>query len=1734
MEGAPMPRRTSQRSRYSLPVRYLAIFLASSLLPMPALATPPPGPSLASRNGRLSTHALSVVRPAPTSSGAAVAAQTATPTPNRFTCSQFDPNAYPILTHRNAEADKWGDITVAQPKIWQFERVSALLDGLLRDVEGISLGDLTQLDPSQQNAAALKFVQSALEVGVQYDQAGAVNAANTLNNYKEVNASQTQQLNQYNTYMMTLTSERDRLAAQYSAASNEVNALQAMKAAGTLTPAQQAQLDEATSRQASTNASLASVNSLITGAGPAPTLTAPPTVTGTSVQKPASGSDMSSSLMGFSEMLKSLPAGIQKNLDAALSAPSYPATKKLDNFITLLYERLAREISVLQDDLTRDPENVAFLLQFDVGLYPSKKSKNHVARVEFNLDCPGCKVYSLYPGQSSYNVANYSGSSKRTTLWGNVLTLIGFGLSASYRRQEDMLSGSLVQSVYTAGFQNGTLYDRDPRSHDAVDGNRAEQSFGWYYGAAPFEELVTPGIHTTFAMITVPRDLIYKTEDRFGNADACMPFHIDAAWASRNDPVAQDGYFSVVGRNAKVLAAPFYWPTRDPLVNPNGPPGYSTQPTPENPRDGSEADAVHIPALGQSNGPPPNGDMLRPPSYNPSVLTMMTSVPLPTSLEGYSLIARREKQKLHVLRMEYYTVYDQPDSGSSATVVQTAVQTNTQSTNAVTGQTSGQTTSQMTGTTVTTGKADANAPSSATLTSNPLQCAKGKCAPILLKLDRPIDPNLVVTVRGEQLPRVRDWRGRATSLLPPAQSGTDLSGAASSAGSLTMSQLELTRGLLESDKFAPNTWFALNSHELLINISVEVAQESEFPIIQLADPSGSVTIPHDLRQSFTELVLDNFRLKPQTEFSIQKEIGRQNWRDSDDRLCPNGAAATDGCVFGRYGRFDAAISSGPFPFSTFLPLFSPEPASRNFYATIDDTGNNLEIGFLGRSAAQLAADKTPHFDWLSAQTRVILEDRDQDFAWSLSCEVRGDVLNCRIPREEISRAYLNFLRACPDDEVCPGLETDRQSLVGSLDYEVRTLADSAYCRDLTVDDFIGRQQGGATLPACTKALPQNQPDATKLTGALAYQETLKQARTRYLGKSVDLQGFRNAFAATMQVWIEQADSEGKNVFYSREPARLGFFPISSDYWGRIPFQPWIFKEADGDTVTIQECNYLPNAAQKNILVYFSGLKLSNVVGPALGPPSRPGWIYVDSDTLYCGKLRLATAALAVDPLQINMEFPGQPPPVIPCPPPSKETIEGKVSLGSGPCPPDNPRPIRTTIAIPRFRIGPNFRQNEIHRFPDLRTYSASSSTTSGMTAQTSAAVKETNYSTSWRLAIPVDHTTCSDGIELPEGSPIKKEWRNGFTPLTACEGLKDPASVCPKDSSTGNDPRCKSFSLWKAGEDAGRLNLYLEIPKASLMQLAGRVNVVRTSSDGAKWVVGVLPDLRRLLLPSRLTLDSLSATQFVLRGEHAEEIDAVAMRISSDKPAHTFPTAPGVDFALVTLPAAPASDAKSGDTTGGAGGSTNSMQINVGTTKDNTATITVNTNNSTTPKPAAPPDNKTKSSSPSDETSKDSKSLAAGSYTVIPLIQVDSVPPDLTALKASAATAAKDVVSAQSDVDKAKKAIADAKGQPAKTPAKLGTALNDAQSKLTEKKTAATAAANAVKAAKPTPIYMPLNVTDEKGKELIFTVADTKKPAPTTPATTPPPTTTCVAPCLMMPCVASCPAPAPAAAPKAP
>ena len=315
-----------------------------------------------------------------------------------------DPSAH----EAREQSEKWGDITVAAPKIWQYERVNTYLDGLLRDVEAVSLADLTQLDPNAQNAGAIKFIQSALEIGVQYNQAVGANNALALEAWKAQTQLQLQQIQTNSANLQALQASRTSVIQQLAQAQASLNNLQAIPAGGTaLTQGQSAQVSALQTQISNLNSELASLNTAIQSASAMPTLPPPPTLAVPTISGPASGTNVSSTFSGLGEYLSKLPSGIQSELTAALQAPNYPATKRMDSFMTLLYERMAREISALQDDLMRDPNTVAYLVQFDVGLHPASRTKNHIARVEFRLDdssCPGCKVYSIYPGQSSYNV----------------------------------------------------------------------------------------------------------------------------------------------------------------------------------------------------------------------------------------------------------------------------------------------------------------------------------------------------------------------------------------------------------------------------------------------------------------------------------------------------------------------------------------------------------------------------------------------------------------------------------------------------------------------------------------------------------------------------------------------------------------------------------------------------------------------------------------------------------------------------------------------------------------------------------------------------------------------------------------------------------------------------------------------------------------------------------------------------------------------------------------------------------------------------------------------------------------------------------------------------------------------------------------------------------------------------------------------------------------------------------
>jgi hypothetical protein len=838
-------------------------------------------------------------------------------------------------------ADQWGDISIAQPKIWQYERVNTYLDGLLRDVEGVSLTDLTQLDPNAQNAGAIKFIQSALELGVQYNQQIGASNSIAMQSWQSQYQNQQQQLAQYNSNMQNLQSQQSSLVQQMVAQSTIITNLQNIQASGTaLSASQSSALSGAQQSMSNLQTALTSVNSAITSAGAPPATPAAPALQAPTVQQPASGTSMSSTFYGLQDLLGKLPQGMQNELTSALQAPSYPATKRLDSFITLLYERLAREVSALQDDVMRDPNNEAFLLQFDVGLYPSSRAKNHMASVEFKLNkknCPGCKIYSIYPGQSSYNVANYEGLSKRTSLWGALQFLSGFGISGAYSRQEDTLHGSLVQSVYTSGFQDTEHIGSAAQTGVGENGERiasAEEGpsyerFGWNYGAAPFEMYVTPGIRSTFAVLTVPRDLIANTQEKNisnqGPQSSCFYLGVEANWALHDNPHFNRAHYL----------------------------------------DGKK--------------------YLSPDRHSTVRKTIAISLPGTAGTEKLPRAIRNEPQRLHVVSFEYNTVYSPPPPDSPSTLPPAAVPTPPAS------------------------------PPVAAPVNHENGCNSKQCAEVLIALDQPIDPNLVVTVNGTVLERVRDWRGRATSILPPAESLSDATtpgtGATSQPAPHTLARTG--PGILEADQIGPDTWYALDSHRLLLIISNAIVPDEEFPTIRLADPSKKVaSLPQDLDEGISELLVNGFH------FSAR---GGQQF----DQFLTNRMVGSFAPVRQIDSIWSTLQPAGPYSYDTFLPLFLEDPEPENFWASLGETGHQILVGFAPDPLDRAAKLGHHRHTWLAARDQVVIEDRDLDLAWSLSCGPQGEELVCDLPQKEIQAAYEIAAEKCGwkqgPSPTCPGV-----------------------------------------------------------------------------------------------------------------------------------------------------------------------------------------------------------------------------------------------------------------------------------------------------------------------------------------------------------------------------------------------------------------------------------------------------------------------------------------------------------------------------------------------------------------------------------------------------------------------------------------------------------------------------------------------------------------------------------------
>jgi hypothetical protein len=755
---------------------------------------------------------------------------------------------------------------------------------------------------------------------------------------------------------------------------------------------------------------------------------------------------------------------------------------------------------------------------------------------------------------------------------------------------------------------------------------------------------------------------------------------------------------------------------------------------------------------------------------------------------------------------------------------------------------------------------------------------------------------------------------------------------------------------------------------------------------------------------------------------------------------------------------------------------------------VGETGDDLLVGFMPPAPEKAGAQKPAHYNWLEARTQVILEDRDLDLAWSLSCDAQGDLLSCRLPRQEVSRAYLNYLRACPTRETCPAFDLRGLSLLRSLEktyqfslqnnlvqlspeHPDQSSAQSAESAQLprSIHGGDGWAIRSANTSSSPIALGQETNPASKQKKQMAGKQVTweQMSRIDLLSKLPDLRKFRDAFVSTLEIWVEQSDPQGNEVFYSAEPARINLLPLSDNYWEEdAQFRPWHFKNADKDNVIFEECNYLPGGSQSRVSVSI------------LGEPSWSGWHRLDtplnmSQKNSCGTFKVPTAVLGrqKDQFVFSMQFPTT----------AQEQVYGdeeqlkrdivqmkadssrdsrdeqqlhqdqeqlqtdqeRLQSDREQLEADNEKPLRITITIPSDRLRPQFGRPQIHT---VRT-------------QPDLAIR------AWEVKFPVERAVCTDikGLqdELNTWNAGTAQWQDGDGPNSKSNDCaKLPASF-PED------------------EANGRVSLVITINRPQLALLPKELHLIRVPSAGGTGVqVATLPNLRRLILPHRLTVDTLSTTQFALRGDNATVIDAVSVR-NGDK-SITFTAATGADFALVTAttpgtsdkasakqaPAAPGTGtAGTGTTatgttgggmtaagTSGTGttrtGTTGTGATGAGTTGAGTGSTGTGTAGAQSSQGAKKKDTTASPPSP--------KTLDPGSYTILPLVIV---------------------------------------GQDAKT---------------------------------KNPLYMPLDVTDNKDKPLIFTVPEAKKDVPAKPDTP-----ACATPCVILPCTTTtCPpaTPKPAAA----
>ncbi len=367
----------------------------------------------------------------------------------------------------SAGAGKHGaEVEIGVPKILEYSRVYPLLDGLFQDVAATQLASLT-LNPNAPNASALDALQQVFQLQLQYSATAGIQ--NNLAAQQSANAST------FASFQNALLQQQSQLVATQFTAQQQVGAAQQALDSLTNTTANQTAAAQQRLQVATDN--LNSITAQLTGVQ---------TALGKNVSTSASFNPVAPSPQTTPPTLPSLPSPAPPSGPSGFS-PNFPATKQMDNQITLLWERLARLVETLNQG--NNPDENLYLVEFDTNIMPH--DRNHqLLNIRYPLSgCTGEQqpyVLDMYPRNAAVNVLNEKYKETRFGL-GALISFFSVGLNASYNRDHLKISQALSQSSYITGYGVG------------------QSTVGWLYGISLGDDSIAAGVRSVYALIAVPR-----------------------------------------------------------------------------------------------------------------------------------------------------------------------------------------------------------------------------------------------------------------------------------------------------------------------------------------------------------------------------------------------------------------------------------------------------------------------------------------------------------------------------------------------------------------------------------------------------------------------------------------------------------------------------------------------------------------------------------------------------------------------------------------------------------------------------------------------------------------------------------------------------------------------------------------------------------------------------------------------------------------------------------------------------------------------------------------------------------------------------------------------------------------------------------------------------------------------------------------------------------------------------